>query len=143
MSNPPDDSSSDLHAGLFILALGLVGAALATGLPIGTLARPGGGLLPMIAAIAAILAGAAIVIARARHVAAETDTIARRPIVATLASALVFAAAVNFADLAAACIGAATCGALAFRLAWQRVVLIGPIVGLLGYAVFGVAFAVR
>lgn len=131
------------RCGLLMTGFGAIGMALSLQLPLGTLARPGNGALPMVAALVSTIAGLATMAGTKAGYVETTDGTRTRPVVATLGSALAFAGLLHFADLALACIAAAAAGAFAIGVAWYRVALIGVVVGMLGYAIFGLAFAVR
>jgi hypothetical protein len=135
----------DVRSGAWLSVLGAIGVWLASGLDPGTLARPGGGFLPMLAGLAAMISGlglAAWALWRTDAVCADAP-IVWRPVGFMLGAPLAFALALEAAGLALACASAATAAAWATGATGPRALAIGAILGTGFYLLFGVAFAVR
>lgn len=135
----------DCQAGLLLAALGAAATWLASDLSLGTLARPGGGFVPLLAGIATLVSGIGLSVwslFRADAVCADAP-IARRPVGGTLATPLAFVLAHAAGGLPAACVATAICGAWASGARAPRAAAIGAVMGAGAYLAFGIAFGAR
>ncbi len=131
----------DFRAGFFLAMLGVCSWLVSSDLSWGSLARPGAGLLPGLAAVAMTLSGVGLALwAGWRSAAVCADPpILWRSVSASLGSALAFALGTSVLGLAAGCMAATACACMACPMRVRTMAAIVSTVGLGAYAVFGLA----
>jgi hypothetical protein len=131
----------DVRAGFFLATLGVGCWIASNGLSWGSLARPGAGLLPGLAAVTMTLSGVGLALwALLRSAVACADPpILWRGVLASLGSALAFALGASLLGLAAGCVAAAACACIASPTRVRGLAAVALSVGLGAFAIFGLA----